>query len=111
MNNDPFYEFFTLHIGNGTQTKLWRDIWCDELPLRASFPNLFAMAANKEALVSDYLSFLEEHLSWSPVFNRNYNDWELGRLKTFFKKLYEVSIPTQNMEHAIGSWGRMVISP
>ena len=40
-------------MGNGRRLRFWKDVWCGKEALCDSFPSLYALAANKEALVVD----------------------------------------------------------
>ena len=40
-------------MGNGRRVKFWHDVWCNDMPLKDSFPSLFAFAIAKEAWVDD----------------------------------------------------------
>ena len=57
-----------------------------------AFPNLFNMAAHKEALVADVWDFSRAEGGWSPVFVRNFNDWEMEEVERFLKILYRRKI-------------------
>ncbi|CAH1423184.1 unnamed protein product [Lactuca virosa] len=43
-------------VGDGAQTRFWKDVWCSNIPLREQFGRLFALAVNQDARVSDYWS-------------------------------------------------------
>ncbi|RVW94842.1 putative ribonuclease H protein [Vitis vinifera] len=64
-------------VGNGKRIKFWKDIWCGDEPLCVSFPSLFALAVSKDAWVKDVWRCNEGVGSWSPLFSRPFNDWEL----------------------------------
>ncbi|GKC67240.1 RNA-directed DNA polymerase, eukaryota, reverse transcriptase zinc-binding domain protein, partial [Tanacetum coccineum] len=51
-------------IGNGTNTSFWKEIWCGDGTLEATFPRLAALASNRNALVSDYWSTHGWNISW-----------------------------------------------
>ena len=36
-------------VGNGRMVKFWKDVWCMDVPLCASFPSLFSLARLKDA--------------------------------------------------------------
>ena len=48
------------------------------------FPNLFNMAVHKEAMVAYVWDFSRVKGGWSPVFVRDFNDWEMERWKGSF---------------------------
>ena len=67
--------------------KFWKDIWCGDEPLCVSFPSLFALAVFKDAWVKDVWRCNEGGGSWSPLFSRPFNDWELDEVCRFFVAL------------------------
>lgn len=44
-------------IGNGSKTRFWKDIWCDEQPLQRVYPLVFSLASDLDAFVHDYFDF------------------------------------------------------
>ena len=42
----------------GDKVKLWTDQWCGDSPLKVTFPSLYGIASNKEALVASSLERL-----------------------------------------------------
>ncbi|RVX09480.1 putative ribonuclease H protein [Vitis vinifera] len=74
-------------VGNGKRIKFWKDIWCGDEPLCVSFPSLFALAVSKDAWVKDVWRCNEGGGSWSPLFSRPFNDWELEEVCSFFVAL------------------------
>jgi hypothetical protein len=50
-----FSNFVSYKVGDGLRIHFWHDIWCSDSALKCSFPELFFLARNKEALVSDYM--------------------------------------------------------
>ena len=74
-------------VGNGKMIKFWKDIWCGDEPFCVSFPSLFALAVSKDAWVKDVWRCNEGEGSWSPLFSRPLNDWELDEVCSFFVAL------------------------
>ena len=66
---------------------MWKDNWCGEEPLSLTFPSLFSVATNKEAMVADYWNPIREERGWSPLFARPFNDWEMEIVKIFLYDL------------------------
>ncbi|RVX14105.1 putative ribonuclease H protein [Vitis vinifera] len=57
------------------------DKWCGTSPLSEAFPSLFSIATSKEAWVNEvWTAEGERRGSWTPTFNRPFNDWELEEL-------------------------------
>ena len=47
---ETFLHNVVLFVGDGRRLNFWKDKWCGEVALRVSFPSLFALAVNKEAI-------------------------------------------------------------
>ena len=60
-------------IGDGSRVGFWKDLWCGEEALCRSFPTLFSLAVNREALVSDVWDNSGEG-GWSPGFITSFSD-------------------------------------
>ncbi|KAK9058221.1 hypothetical protein SSX86_023061 [Deinandra increscens subsp. villosa] len=41
-------------VGLGNETRFWKDIWIDDVPLLSRFPRLFALSLNKDGFISNY---------------------------------------------------------
>ncbi|RVW36065.1 hypothetical protein CK203_079687 [Vitis vinifera] len=73
---------FGFVVGDGKKVKFWKDKWCGTTPLCEDFPSLFALATSKEAWVNEVRTAAGERGgSWSPRFNRPFNDWELEEVE------------------------------
>ena len=70
-------------LGNGRRVCFWKDFWCGEQPLSITFPSLFSLAVNKEALVADLWNRVRDEGEWSSHFSRFVNDWELEEVQLF----------------------------
>ncbi|RVX08611.1 Pre-mRNA-splicing factor syf1 [Vitis vinifera] len=49
-------------VGLGNKVKFWKDGWCEDLPLRDVFPNLFSITFSKDAQMVD----VWDNGSWNP---------------------------------------------
>lgn len=67
----------TYSIGLRKRVSLWQDSWCREGPLKDLFPTLYNIAQDKQALVSDYLTWHNEEMVWSVTPIRSLQDWEI----------------------------------
>ena len=76
-------------MGDGKNVRFWKDKWCGTTPLCEAFPSLFAIATFKEAWVNEvWTAEGERRGSWTPSFNRLFNDWEMeevGRLLCYLE--------------------------
>ena len=84
-------------VGVGDRVKLWTDQWCGDSPLQLTFPVVYGIASNKEALVASLERLgIEERRSWDVRFIRRPNDWEMGVVDEFFCTLGSNLPPTEN---------------
>ena len=65
-------------VGNGNKIRFWTDHWCDRTALSQSFPQLFAMAAHRNATVEEVWDQNLDQGGWNLRFLRDFNDWELN---------------------------------
>jgi hypothetical protein len=70
-------------IRDGSHIRFWRDVLCGDVALKYSFSELYSIAFNKEAVVSNYLDPSNSSLHWNPSFIRAIQDWELESLDSF----------------------------
>ena len=69
-------------VGDGKNVSFWKDKWCGTNPLSEAFPSLFALATSKEAWVKEvWIAKGERRGSWTPTFNRSFNDWEMEEVR------------------------------
>ena len=63
-------------VGNGQRVSFWKDIWCGDTPLCASFPSFFGLVDPKKAWVKDVWNGTMGGGGgcWSPGFTRSFND-------------------------------------
>ena len=55
-----FSKFLRFEKRDGSRVRFWTKIWCGDRSLKDLFLDLFALAVDKEALVSSYLSYERE---------------------------------------------------
>ncbi|KAJ9673648.1 hypothetical protein PVL29_023293 [Vitis rotundifolia] len=90
---------FGFVVGVGKKVRFWKDKWCGTTPLCEDFPSLFALTTSKEAWVNEVLIAAGEMgESWTPRFNRPFNDWELEEVERLFCHLdgKKVSVDEEN---------------
>jgi hypothetical protein len=63
-----FSKYITFEVGDGSQISFWHDTWCGDQPLKESYPELYRIARNKEAWVSDNMQILNEAIHWNVHF-------------------------------------------
>ena len=87
---DNFFSHVVYEVGEGNRIRFWHDPWSGPTPLKELYPELFACAVVKEALISDMLIFAPDEggRSWNFHFRRNFNEWELRRFYSFYGHVY-----------------------
>ena len=61
-------------------------------PLCSSFPSLFAIAASKDAWVSELWCGLEHGEGWNAHFTRLLNDWEVEEVERFLSLIGKATV-------------------
>ncbi|RVW27451.1 Transposon TX1 uncharacterized 149 kDa protein [Vitis vinifera] len=81
-------------VGKGNKVRFWIDPWCANNVLSEAFPDLFSMAAQRNATVEDYWDQNLSQGGWSLRLLRDFNDWELGLVDNMLVELrnYRVSM-------------------
>ncbi|RVX23098.1 putative ribonuclease H protein [Vitis vinifera] len=81
-------------VGKGNKVRFWIDPWCGNNVLSEAFPDLFSMAAQRNATVEDYWDQNLSQGGWSLRLLRDFNDWELGLVDNMLVELrnYRVSM-------------------
>jgi hypothetical protein len=101
-----FSKFIKFEVGDGYHISFWYDTWCGDQLLKVSYPELYRIARNKEAWVSDNMQILNEVVHWNVHFIREAQDWEVEVevVMDFYGKLYET------WRH-VGGLDRIIWSP
>ena len=79
-------------VGNGSRVVFWKDKWCGSMTLCDAFPNLFVVAAHKDAVIKEIWSPDEGGGCWNPLFVRPFNDWELEEVNNFLTCLNRTKV-------------------
>ena len=84
---DVFIERIEFSVGKGDRIKFWFDKWCGNSPLKDLFSNLFLCSTDRHTYVTSVLSRsdLDTSCSWNISFVRDFNDWELPEVLSFFQ--------------------------
>jgi hypothetical protein len=69
--------------GEGLCIRFWHYVWCRAIVLKSSFLELYLIACDREALVSDYLDSFSAFTHWNLSSTRIVQDWELDSLNFF----------------------------
>ena len=89
-----FILFIIFKVGDGFCIKFWCDSWCEGLPLKNIFLELYNIASNKDASVAKLLLSSEANYHWNIRFTQLVQDWELESVASFMDVIY------------FGSWRR-----
>jgi hypothetical protein len=83
---DVFLERIEFSVGKGDRIRFWFDKWCGTSPLKDLFPNLYLCSTDRDTSVVSVLSRsdLDASCSWNISFVRDFNDWEMPEVLSFF---------------------------
>uniref|UniRef100_A0A2N9GH27 Reverse transcriptase domain-containing protein n=1 Tax=Fagus sylvatica TaxID=28930 RepID=A0A2N9GH27_FAGSY len=83
---EDFMERTKFSVGKGDRIQFWFDKWCGNSPLKDLFPSLFLCSSDRHASVMSVLSRsgLAASSFWNISFIRDFNDWELPEVLSFF---------------------------
>ena len=92
---DFFHHHVELVAGLDNWIRFWHDNWCGNGPLKTQCPVLFACSLDKDASIASSLvnSCGNGGRTWDILFNRDFNDWEVDQVLTFFNFI-QSRIPT-----------------
>ena len=60
-----FILFIIFKVGDGSCVKFWCDPWCERLPLKNIFLELYNIASNKDASVAELLLSSKANYHWN----------------------------------------------
>jgi hypothetical protein len=66
-----------VEVGDGSRTRFWHGLWCGDHPLNESFPELFFLERNRDAMVDNLRSVSNDTVHWDINFTRLVHDWEV----------------------------------
>ncbi|MDV3146764.1 MAG: hypothetical protein Q8754_02990, partial [Sweet potato little leaf phytoplasma] len=89
--NYPLFEQFTTFTVNcGNNIRFWEDIWCDNQPLQALFPDLYMISRKKNVPIVECWN--GEQQSWSLDFKRGLFDREVSSWMALVEKINFVNL-------------------
>jgi hypothetical protein len=88
-----FVAHVDFEVGVGDRIRFWIDRWCGDRPLMDVFPDLYVCASNRQATIDSILtrSASGSRSDWNVQFVRNFNDWEVEGVASFFELLHSQS--------------------
>jgi hypothetical protein len=63
-----FFNLISFKVGDESRIRFWHDVRYEEAALKSSFLELYLIARDKEALVSDYLDSSNSYIQCNPSF-------------------------------------------
>jgi hypothetical protein len=99
LGNDWLSSEIIRKMGNGANTKFWKDCWLGPIPLCAKFPCLFSISLQKEETIANLLSPNVAE-GWNFSWRRRLFVWETGLLEELLLSLRSVVLSTGEDE-----WG------
>ncbi|GJW16418.1 RNA-directed DNA polymerase, eukaryota [Tanacetum coccineum] len=98
-------------VGNGRNTIFWKDMWCGDGTLEATYPRLVALASNRNAFVSDYWSMYGWNIRWRrDIRGGEFDDEEIFAVRSVRKSLDVKRLPGHAWAThcvAVGLWFRI----
>ena len=82
-------------VGKGSRVKFWIDQWCGIVALSQNFPQLFALAVHRNAMINEVLDSSLGQGGWNLRFYRNFNDWELDLIRDLLNMLSDFRISSE----------------
>ncbi|KAI7748503.1 hypothetical protein M8C21_012259 [Ambrosia artemisiifolia] len=77
-------ENMKVEVGDGSNTRFWKDRWVRSVPLMATFPGLYRITTNKNGSVADHICYRGDVIFWVWSWVRNpvsRGEWtQIGRL-------------------------------
>jgi hypothetical protein len=101
LSQNWFSQRVVKKLGNGANTRFWRDLWVGEIPLQCKFPRLFSISTQKEMMVADMKSQNTDMEGWNLVWRRRLFEWEKIQLHDLMEDINGVFLST-DMED---KWG------
>ena len=88
-------------VGNGRRVRFQMDKQCGDEPLCESFPSLFSISLSKKAWVSDVWNPDSNGGSWTFIFSRAFNDWEVELVEHFLQNIQAFKVQREEENRVI----------
>ncbi|RVW55567.1 Transposon TX1 uncharacterized 149 kDa protein [Vitis vinifera] len=79
-------------VGRGTKIMFWTDHWCGDEALSQAFPQIFALAVDRNELVNDVWDPRLGQGGWNLRLVRDSNDWELVLIEDLLFLLRDIRV-------------------
>ena len=70
-------------IGKGDKESFWNDVFVDYIPLKDSFPRIYALAVQKEGLIQNFGFWRDSTWVWTVELRRQLFGWEVAQWQCF----------------------------
>ena len=91
-------------VGKGSRVKFWTDQWCGTVALSQNFPQLFALAVHRNAMINEVWDSSLGQGGWNFRFSRDFNDWELDLIRDLLNMLSDFRISSKE-DSVFWKWG------
>ena len=93
---EDFSTYILFDVGQGNRVRFWHDRWCGPRPLKVMFPLLYECSRDREAYIDVLFARRNagDAREWSVRFGRDFNDWEVDEVASFFHHLH-TKLPTR----------------
>lgn len=78
IRQETFSWFLQFDVDNGIRVKFWRDLWCDDCPLKLAFLELYGIWCDKVSSVAVVMQFSNEVTHWDVHFSRLVQPSKIG---------------------------------
>jgi hypothetical protein len=75
-------------VGDGSWTQFWHDTWCGDRSLKESFPELFHIERDRDALVAGLMLAHNDEVHWDMSIIKLVHDWEVDTVSSLLNALY-----------------------
>jgi hypothetical protein len=93
-DNGWFFSAVERKIGRGDETKFWEELWVGNQPLCDRFPRLYSISIQREVMVSNMGSWIDNAWRWDFRWRRRFFDWETDVARQL-EQVVEQFIPSQ----------------
>jgi hypothetical protein len=99
LDNDEhwFSSAVKMKVGRGDMTMFWDEHWVGEHPLRQAFPWLYGISDQKQGLIQDMGSMIDEVWHWDLRWRRNLFLWEEDQHRKF-RAIIDVFVPSDTSD-------------
>ncbi|EOY13773.1 Uncharacterized protein TCM_032418 [Theobroma cacao] len=88
-------------FGNGLNICFWHDGWMEEVPLKITFPRIYALSINKSGTVSEFGKWLNNKWLWEIKLKKRLFDWETKQWETLNTKINDILVDNSEKDKFI----------